>query len=127
MSSTARHIRHATTLRGLFETGCRVGEWCNLTHQDFDFNRKVVRLRAEKGSKAREARMSDTLVGMVQQCLAKSPERPFPNSTAIKKHLNRTTHYLAKLHGQPGYLSIHAHVFRHYRATRLYWETKDIL
>ncbi len=125
--NAARYVRHSTTLRGLFETGCRVGEWCSLTYKDFDFHRKVVRLSPEKGSKAREARLSDTLVGMVQQCLAKNQAHPFPNPRAVKKHLWRTTRYLASLHNQPGFLDIHAHVFRHYRACRLYWETRDIL
>jgi integrase len=59
--------------------------------------------------------------------MAKSPTKPFPNPLAIKKHILRTTHYLAKANNQPGYLDIHAHIFRHFRACRLYWETKDIL
>ncbi len=125
--NAARSVRHAATLRGLYETGARVGEWCFLTHSDFDFHRKVVRLAPEKHSKARECKLSETLLGMVEQALAMNPDRPFPNPFAIKKHLHRTTGYLAKLNGQPGFLDIHAHTFRHFRATKLYWETKDIL
>ena len=123
----ARHVRHATTLRGLFETGCRVGEWCSLTAKDFDFNRKVVRLTAEKGSKSRECRISDTLVVMVTECLAKSPEHPFPNSSAVKKHIWRTTHYLAKVNNNPAYLQIHCHTYRHFVACMTYHMTHDIL
>ncbi len=123
----ARSVRHACVLRGLYETGCRGGEWANLTFQDFDFARKIVRLRPEKSSKAREARLSDTLLGMVQACFAKYPNKPFPTPAAIKKHIIRTRTYLAKLHSNPRYFQIHAHTFRHFRACRLYWETKDLL
>ena len=125
--NTARSIKHSTTLQLMYETGGRVGEITALELKDFDFSRKIVRIRPEKGSRAREVRISDKAVAMVNQLFGRFPENPFPNSSAIKKHLWRTTHLLSKLHSNPRYLQIHAHTFRHYRACRLYWETKDIL
>ncbi len=125
--NASRYLRHATALRLLYETGMRAGELHSLTFRDFDFVRGTVSVKPEKHSRAREHKLSPKLVAMVQEVFQQSPERPFPNPPALKKHLHRTTHYLAKLHTNPRYLEIHCHTFRHYRACRLYSETKDIL
>ncbi len=125
---TSKSIRHATLLRLLYETGCRIGEASQLQFKDFDFERMVVRVNSpEKGSRAREVRISEKLAAMVRQFYSKYPEEGFPNYGAARKHLGRVRRQLAKVSFNPRFLQIHLHTFRHFRATYLYHSTKDLL
>ncbi len=38
-----------------------------------------------------------------------------------------TRKYLASAHSNPRFLQLHLHSLRHFRATQLYWQTKDLL
>jgi|SRR5436190_18742196 len=69
--NACRSFRHAACLRLLKETGMRIGEVTRLQFKDFDFERKTVRVMAEKGSRPRELRLGEKLVAMVQQLFAK--------------------------------------------------------
>jgi integrase len=122
-----RNIRHATMLRLLYETGMRVGEATRLQFKDCDFERRTVRVLPEKGSRARELRISEKLVAMLKQVYSQYPTNPLPNPGASKKHLGRTRKYLARAHNNPRFLQIHLHTLRHLRATIVYHQTKDLL
>ncbi len=125
--NASRHLRHATLLRLLFETGLRIGEASRLQFKDFDFERRTVRVVPEKGSRARELKLSEKLCASLKLVYAQYPGKPFPNYKAAKKHMWRTRQYLAKAQSNPRFLNIHLHSLRHLRATLVYHETKDLL
>ncbi len=105
----------------------RIGEATRLQFKDFDFVKRTVRVVPEKGSSARELKLSDRLCSMLRDLFAQRPERPFPDQKGARKYLEKTRKILAKSHSNPRYLSIHLHTFRHFRATMLYAQTRDLL
>jgi integrase len=123
----SRNMRHATMLRLLYETGMRVGEASRLEFKHLDFERKTVRGVPEKGSKARELKVSEKLCSMLRQCFNQYPKEPIPNPEASRKYMEKTRKYLAQLKNNPRFLNIHLHTLRHFRATMLYHQTKDLL
>ena len=123
----SRNVREATLLRLLYETGMRIGEATRLQFKDFDFEKKTVRVKPEKGSNARELKLSDRLVAMLKDLFNAHPIRPFPTFSSARKYLENTRKILARTHNNPRFLSIHLHTFRHFRATMLYAQTRDIL
>jgi integrase len=64
-------------LRLLSETGMRVGEAWNLRWADMDCERGVVNVTPEKGSNARQLKISSQLIAIVNQLPRKQP--PFGN------------------------------------------------
>jgi integrase len=114
---SSRNIRHATLLRLLHETAMRVGEASRLRLRDFDFERKTVRVVPEKGSRARELRISEKLCNMLRGVFAKYPDRPFPNPDNARHYLENTRKMLAARENNPRFLNIHLHTLRHFRAT----------
>ena len=125
--NACRSMRHATTLRLLKETGMRIGEASRLQFRDFDFEKETVRVVPEKGSRPRELRLSERLTAMLQQVFARYPNKPFPTSEAARKYLENTRKILAETNNNPRFLNIHLHTFRHFKATSLYHQTKDLL
>jgi integrase len=105
----------------------RIGEATRLQFKDFDFVKRTVRVVPEKGSSARELKLSDRKCSMLRDLFAQRPERPFPDQKGARKYLEKTRKILAKSHSNPRYLSIHLHTFRHFRATMLYAQTRDLL
>ena len=91
--NACRSFRHAACLRLLKETGMRIGEVTRLQFKDFDFERKTVRVMAEKGSRPRELRLGEKLVAMVQQLFAR--KQSFPTSAAARHYLENTRKILA--------------------------------
>ena len=71
-------------LRLLYETGMRVGEATRLQFRDFDFEKRAVRVVPEKGSRAREARMSEKLCSILRTLFGKYPDKPFPTAEAAR-------------------------------------------
>ena len=123
----SKNLRHATLLRLLYETGMRIGEAGFLSFKSFDFEKRVVRVIPEKGSRARELKISEKLCAMAMQFYAKYPDGKFPNYQAARKHLGRVRKQLSKISFNPRFLNVHLHSFRHFRATFLYHQTKDLL
>jgi len=122
-----KNLRHATTLRLLYETGCRVGEASRLRFKDLDFEKRTVRVVPEKGSRARELRLSERLCAMLRECFTRYPNEPLPPPQACRKHLERLRLRLANTTCNPRLLQVHLHTFRHYRATTWYHTKKDLL
>jgi integrase len=123
----SRNVREATFLRLLYETGMRVGEATRLQFKEFDFEKRTVRVVPEKGSNARELKLSDRLCSMLKDLFKTKPDRPFPTFSGARKYLETTRKILAKSQNNPRFLLIHLHTFRHFRATMLYAQTRDIL
>jgi integrase len=55
----------AALLQFLKETGARIGEALRLKWTDLDFERRVVSITPEKGSKPRILPISEKLIGMI--------------------------------------------------------------
>jgi len=121
-----RNFRQATMLRLLYETGVRIGEATRLQFKDLDFEKHSVRVSPEKGSRARELRLSDKLCAMLKEVYTRFP-KPLPNEKTVRTYLEKTRKILAKSEGNPRYLNIHLHTFRHFKATMLYHQTRDLL
>ena len=122
-----KNLRHATMLRLLYETGMRVGEASRLQFKDLDFEKRTVRVVPEKGSRARELRLSERLCSLLRECFARYPKEPLPPPEACRKHLERLRKKLAKTTCNPRLFQVHLHTFRHYRATVWYHTSKDLL
>ena len=97
----------------------RIGEVTRLQFKDFDFERKTVRVMAEKGSRPRELRLGEKLVAMVQQLFAR--KQSFPTSAAARHYLENTRKILAESNNNPRFLQIHLHSFRHFLGPQ--WHT----
>jgi integrase/recombinase XerD len=117
----------AALLQSLKETGMRIGEALRLKWTDVDFERRVVSITPEKGSRARMLPISERLVEMFNS-LPKKSERVFPTSDAsVKLTFFRVRKKTAKKLGNPRLLKITFHTFRHWKATMEYHKTKDII
>ncbi len=123
----SRNLRHSGILRLLYETGMRVGEASRLQFKDFDFEKRTVRVIPEKGSRARELRLSEKLCLMVRACFSQYPKEPFPTAECSRKYLENTRRYLAQVRGNPRFLNVHLHSLRHFKAVMLYSQTRDLL
>ena len=114
------------TLRILFETGLRISEAVNLQYEDFDFERKCLRLNHPlKNGLPRELKISDKLIAMIHTLHAKN--QWFPSRWCMTKWILNHRRILSESQNNPRFLEIHLHSFRHYVATMQYHRTKDIL
>jgi len=116
----------STRLQFLKETAARVGEMHRLKWIDIDKQRKLVYIRAEKGSNDRLIPISDKLIAMLFR-LPQTNELVFPNTIKATQHTfealrKRTTVKLAN----PRLLQIHLHTFRHWKATTEQHKCQDV-
>jgi len=119
----------ATFLQTLKETAMRSGEANNLRWIDIDNAKRTITLNhPEKNSNSRIFRVSSKLIGMLNG-LPKPGQRVFGDSpTRFKKSsFYRSRKLIAKKLQNPRILRIHFHTFRHWKATKLYHQTKDVL
>lgn len=72
-------------------------------------------------------KLSEKLCAMIKAVIAKYPNKPFPTSEAARHYLENTRRLLAVRDSNPRLLNIHLHTLRHFKATMLYSQTKDIL
>jgi integrase len=123
--------KYGPYLQLLKETAFRPVEASRLRPSDFDLERRVVTLNEPaKNSNPRQVRLSPKLVLMLAPLLARTIEdgRIWGRRTAsiynnFQKIRNRTAERL----GNPRLRKITLKTFRHWKATMLYHETKDIL
>jgi integrase len=117
----------ATFLQTLKETAMRSGEALNLEWIDVDIDRKVIRVTPEKNSNPRIFKVSNKLIAMLNNLPRKS-RRVF---TTTLGSIRGTFYYSRRLAADklqnPRILEIHFHTLRHWKATMLYHQTKDIL
>jgi len=119
--------RTAALLQALKESGARLSEILELKWTDVDFERKVVRIEAEKGSNPRILKISDKLVNMLS-LLPKSNIKIFGGKNkknAYVESLRKARKKAAFKLQNPRLLLIHYHTLRHWKGTMLYHETKD--
>jgi len=118
----------AAFLQTLKETAMRAGEAQNLEWSDIDMERRVLRVTPEKNSDPRVFKVSDKLIRMLDALPRKSKrvfgERGFRSCRAT---FCETRKRVAEKLQNPRILQIHFHTFRHWKATMLYHQTKDIL
>jgi integrase len=106
----------------------RSGEAYKLQWTDIDSISKIIRVTPEKNSEPRIFKVSEKLIGMLN-ALPKNSKRVFGD--VIEKNRRVTFHASRKRTAQklqnPRILQIHFHTLRHWKATLLYHQTKDIL
>ena len=119
--------KNASFCQLLKETAIRSGEAKKLMWTDLDFERKIVTLNEpEKGSNPRMWKVSAELIEMLN-ALPKKSERIFIGSLkSMRTTLHKTRKSLAHKLQNPRLLKITYHTFRHWKATMLYHQTKDI-
>jgi len=119
----------ATLLQLLKETAIRVGEASELEWTNIDFENRTITVNSpEKNSNPRIFKVSSKLISMIN-ALPRESRKVFGDSPACYK---KTTFYLtrksiARKLQNPRLLEISFHTLRHWKATMLYHQTKDIL
>ena len=118
----------AAFLQLLKETAARCGEALKLRWTDVDFATNTVRITPEKGSSPRIVKISTTLAAMLGS-LSKQQQKIFTykNTFYLRKTFAKQRKRVAHKLGNPRIIQIHFHTFRHWKATMLYSQTKDIL
>ena len=117
----------AALLQLIKETAIRIGEATKIRWVDLDSKQRTIRVRAEKGSNPRIFHISDKLVKMLNR-IPKKRETIFnPNPRIYENSLARQRKKLAQRLNNPRLEEIHFHTLRHWKATMLYHQTKDIL
>jgi len=122
----------ATFLLLLKETAIRAGEALRIEWADIDFESRTVRVTPEKGSEPRIFKLPSKLLNMLSGLKLKNratnPKRVFAKDLrTIRKVYEKQRAHLARKLQNPRLLQIHFHTFRHWKATVLYHQTKDIL
>jgi len=123
------HKKLSSFLQLLKETGMRSGEATRLKWTDLDEERRVIILNMpEKGSNPRIWKINTRLLGMLES-LKKKNEYIFgnPNTRAIRASFCDMRRSISQKLQNPRLTRISFHTFRHWKATNLYHQTKNIL
>jgi integrase len=107
----------------------RAGEGNSIRWIDIDFDRNTVTLnKPEKNGTSRIFKVTDKLIGMLT-ALPKNHDRIFgANPTEFRKSsFYQTRKVLSRKLQNPRLARISFHTLRHWKATVLYHQTKDIL
>jgi integrase len=115
-------------LQLLKETGMRSGEEAQLKWTDLDFERNVVKITPEKNSYPRILPLSSKCVMMLKN-LKRSGDLMFGrlSCNCMRISLCNTRKKLARKLNNPRLEQIHFHTIRHWKATTLHHQTRDIL
>jgi integrase len=116
-------------LQLLKETALRVGEASRLKWENVDLQRKIIVMNEpEKHGRPRIFNISDKLVNMLN-LLPKVNQYVFGTPSKVTRGtvFYKLRKQVASKLGNPRMLNIGFHTFRHWKATMLYHETKDIL
>lgn len=116
----------STFLQFLKETGVRCGEAAMLKWGDIDFERKVVRITPEKGSRPRILPISNKLLNMLNNLPRKS-DKVWATLYSLKSSFYKERRYMVRKLQNPRLKQIGLHTFRHWKGTMEYHKTKDIL
>jgi integrase len=116
----------------LKDTAARAGEVQQVKWSDVDFEAGTIRITPEKGSYPRMIKVSNKLINKLA---ALKKRKNITDSDRIFGKLQRSIRRvfmvkrkkLAYLYDNPRLLQIHFHTFRHWKATSLYHQTKDIV
>jgi len=126
INGTSKKI--STTLQALKETGFRIGELWDCQWTDLDTEKNTIKCKAEKHGYPREIRISNKLMSMLY-ALPKKNKYIFShtNLDSHRWNFDRQKSALAKKLQNPRLKQIHFHTLRHYYATRLFNETKNLV
>jgi len=118
----------ATFLQLLKETAMRAGEAKRLEWSDIDFKRKTITLnKPEKRGLPRIFKVTSRLVDMLN-ALPRKKQKTFPQSqTSLRTTFTHTRKIAARKLQNPRLLKIRFHTLRHWKATMLYHQTRDII
>ncbi len=118
----------ASLLQLLKETGCRIGEAQRAEWTDLDPESCIFNIRAEKGSRNRQCKLSQKLVAMLNR-LPKENKLVFggTHTGVFRNSLDSVRKRQASKLENPRLLKIHLHSFRHWKACHVYWKSKDLL
>jgi integrase/recombinase XerD len=114
----------ATYLQLLKDTGAGCGEISRLKWTSIDFQKRFVRISAEKGSNSRILPISQKSIDMLDN-LPKTKERIFANAEYMRSNFFVQRRRIAKKLGNDRLLQIHFHTLRHWKATIEQHKTKD--
>jgi len=117
----------ATFLQLLKETAMRCGKAKRVLWTDVNSEKRLITLnQPEKGSNPRVWKVSQRLIGMLDNLPRNSP-RIFGDGpiNSMKTTFLKARKRLAAKLKNPRLLQISFHTFRHWKATMLYHETKD--
>lgn len=116
-------------LQTLKETAMRIGEAVRIKWKDLDLQRRTITLnQTEKHGNPRIFNVSNKLLVMLS-ILPRNTEYVFgvPHKRVKASNFYPRRKMLARKLGNPRLLEIGFHTFRHWKATTLYHETKDIV
>jgi integrase len=119
----------STFLQTLKETAMRSGEANRLEWTDIDFTNRTITLnKPEKGGNSRIFKVSSKLIDMLN-ALPRTSVKVFGDSPAPHKRTNflKARKVIARKLQNPRLIRITFHTLRHWKATMLYHQTKDIL
>jgi integrase len=121
-------LKLSVFLQFLKETGVDSGEAWKLRYIDIDTQRKTVNIIPTKNHNARTLPISDNLISRLLR-LPKKNERVFSakNLDKLRTSYERARNLLAIKLENPRIHEIAFRSFRHWKATREYYKTKDIL
>jgi integrase len=120
--------KHSTYLQGLKELGCRAGELWNLKWDDLDLEARTANITPEKGSSARQLKISNKLVGMLNT-LPRKGNLVFGGGSLddFARWFYMKRAQLASKLNNPRIRKIGFKTLRHWKASTLYRQTRDIL
>jgi integrase len=115
-------------LQLLKETGMRSGEADQLRWMDLDLERNIVSITPEKNGYPRILPLSSKCIGMLRN-LKRASDKVFGtlSSNCMRISLCNARKKLARKLNNSRLEQIHFHTIRHWKATALYHQTKDIL
>ena len=125
-------LKTSVFLQCLKETGARAGEIQALQWSDIDFETNIIRITPEKGSRPRTLKVSNSLIqrlGHVKTVnKVKNLDQIFGKyyKSILRVYCYQRKNIATKL-GNERLQKIKFHTLRHWHATKLYHETKDIL
>ena len=126
--------KSAAFLQLLKEKGVRCGEGWAIKWTDVDVERNTVNIVREKGSGARQLRVSPRLLAMVNALPRKgafifhaTEADPITSLDHFRRVFDRQREKVAERLENPRIMQIHWHTLRHYRACMEYHKTKDLL
>lgn len=120
-------FRTSTFITLLKETGIRSGEAAKLTWNNTDLERKTIKIVPQKHGRARELRISETLISLLKKLPKNSPLVFSAKVQTIRSNFAKQRKRVAIKLNNPRLNQLHCHSLRHWRATIEYQRTKSIL
>ena len=115
----------------MLDTGIRPVEVSNIRLKDIDLEKGTINIYSAKHGNPRIVKVSSRTLAMLKEYINKNSfdlnDRIFPNNGTISNTFERLRTSLAKKLKNPRLKRIRLYDFRHYYATTLYYETKDLL